>query len=74
MGMTIREPEFVMTRGLLLDYERRAAKQERERIIKSLEIYAYDYLSTAKAIERDLSEDWHTGFTEAIIFIKGEQK
>jgi hypothetical protein len=36
MGMTTEEPKFVMTRGLLLDYERRAAQQEQERIIKLL--------------------------------------
>jgi hypothetical protein len=42
MGMTTEEPKFIMTRGLLLDYERRAAQQEQERIIKLQTDYCDD--------------------------------
>ena len=40
------------------------------RIIKLLEEHAETYLTTKEAIERELCEDWHTGFTDAIALIK----
>ena len=49
-------------------------RAENERIIKLLETHAETYLTTKEAIERDLSEDWHTGFTDAIALINGENK
>lgn len=61
MGMTIKEPEFVMTRGLLLDYERRAAFKERERIIKLLVDELY------------INPNSNYG-QQLIALIKGEQK
>lgn len=45
---------------------------ERERIIALLEAHAETYLTTKEAIERELCEDWHTGITDAIALIKGE--
>jgi len=50
-----------------------ALRFERNRIVKLLEAHAETYLTTKEAIERDLSEDWHTGFTDAIALIKGEK-
>lgn len=46
---------------------------QKDYVIKLLEAHAETYLTTKEAIERDLSEDWHTGFTDAIAFIQGEK-